>query len=93
MFRAIEAEDFLAIFSSDRSHMCIGVEKVGKKYEKRYSAKPPDYPCITNSRSNITFIFVEDGDTMNLEKFLDMKNTDPKYGVIYNQQDFFTKFA
>lgn len=53
-FRVIEANLFVENFASDRSHMVTGVKKEGKKFVKAYSAPPPDYPNIINSKKIIS---------------------------------------
>lgn len=42
-FRVVTAAQYLANFSSDRSHMLVGGQ---------YSATPPSYPCIRSSQSD-----------------------------------------
>jgi len=45
-FRVFEAEEYLAGFSSDRSHML--------NEEGKYSAQPPDWPPIGEGESNLS---------------------------------------
>jgi protein N-terminal glutamine amidohydrolase len=55
-FRVVPARDFLASFSSDRSHMLNAGTSSG------YSAEPPVYPCILKSEKS----------TNNVMNFADM---------------------
>lgn len=92
-FRVIEASLFIENFATDRSHMVTGVRKEGKKFVKNYSAPPPDYPNIINSKVKSLFSKQENKETMNLEKYWDTKNIDPKFGKILKQSEFFDMFS
>ncbi|XP_063723393.1 protein N-terminal glutamine amidohydrolase-like isoform X2 [Symsagittifera roscoffensis] len=72
-FRVVQAEQFLADFASDRSHM----KKMKKDGSFEWSAPPPPYaPIKTKKCEN------------NIEKFWSMDETSNSFGTVLSLMDF-----
>jgi hypothetical protein len=78
-FRVVPADEFLANFSSDRSHMLVAGSTT------KYLAPPPTYPCIQRNgvATNLfdKFLNIQDttyGTVMNLDQFVEFGGNSKK---------------
>ncbi|EJU05355.1 hypothetical protein DACRYDRAFT_74557 [Dacryopinax primogenitus] len=82
-FRVVDAQDFLAWFASDRSHMLIWDDKL---HANRYVSKPPEHLPIIGSAARVA------GITNNLmDRFVLMQPVEvqeEQYGRVMDQDTF-----
>ncbi|KAJ3395065.1 Serine/threonine-protein kinase 25 [Lobulomyces angularis] len=78
-YRVIPSETYLKYFCSDRSHM-------RSKINGDWLSEPPNYPPILSD------YFKDSGITHNLDKYIDMKFNDSKFGTVYTEKEFVSLF-